>query len=84
MSEQQHTPPTGPAAEAGKRDTRSPLEKELATTAGGDETKQRFSPAADVPDAPAGAPREVQELTEEAKLAQERPYEPQSSKAAPH
>lgn len=86
MSEQQQTPPTGPAAAAGKRTTRSPLDEELASKGGeaAHDTPQRFAPAADVPDAPSGAPREVQELTEEAQLAQERPYEPHSSTAAPH
>ena len=75
----------GPAAAAGKREVRHPGEKELARAGEeGDTSKQRFAPAADVPEAPAGASAEVGEVIEEASEAQKRPYEPQSTKQAPH
>jgi hypothetical protein len=84
MSSKPPTTPEGPAASAGKREARSPQDEPLATMAGGEEHPQRFGKGqVDTPEAPPGATKEVQELTEEAAKSAERPYEPQSTKATP-
>ena len=60
-------PSTGPSSAAGKRESagRTAMDKEAALTPGGDETAQRFAPAADVPQTE-GATTEVKELQQEA------------------
>ena len=74
----------GPAAAAGQREQRSPGDAPAA-----DESKQRLSAAQDLSgvEAPAGASvpgsRDLCEQVEEAKMAQERPYEPQSTTPKP-
>ena len=67
----QKTLMSSPADAAGKRDVQSPAEKEKALQEGGDDTAQRFQPAADVPTTGATT-KEVEELQQEAAMVRKR------------
>lgn len=66
-----------PAKAAGQREKRAPGDEPA-----GDESKQRFAEAQDLSgvEAPEDAGRDLRDQVEQAKAAQTRPYEPQSTK----
>lgn len=69
-----------PAKAAGHREHRHPGDKPAPEESAQRHGKPEMS---DIPEAPAGASREVRDLVEEAKHVQEVPYEPHSTEAHP-